>query len=101
MVHQGDLQCPRVRVGGKTGLPGEEQGVQGLTPDVELDLTGRGVAGADRPAPFVTSQPGQLSLGQPPRTINAVEDLQRLRLTCYGAQQPVTPRSRFASETSR
>ena len=88
VIHQGDLQCPCVRVGGKARLPGEEQGVQGLTPDVKLDLAGRGVAGADRAAPFVTSQPGQLGLGKPPRAVDAVHDLQRLRLTCDGAQQP-------------
>ena len=101
MIHQGDLQRPRVRIGGQAGLPGQEQGVQGLTPDVELELTGRGVAGADRAAPFVTSEPGQLDLGKPPRAVDAVHDLQRLRLTCYGAQQPVTPRSCFAPETGR
>ena len=101
MIHQGDLQGPCVRVGGQPGLPGQEQGVQGLAPDVELELTRRGVAGADRAAPFVTSQPGQLDLGEPPRTVDAVHDLQRLRLTCYSAQQPVTPRSCFASEPGR
>jgi hypothetical protein len=36
IIHRGNLQCPRVAVGGKTWLPGEEQGVQRLTPDVEL-----------------------------------------------------------------
>ena len=101
MIHQGDLQGPCVRVGGQACLPGEEQGVQGLTPHVELELTGRGVAGADGPARFVARQPSQLDLGQPPRAVDAVHDLQHLRLTCDGAQQPVTPRSRFAPETGR
>ena len=73
VIHQGDLQGPGVTVGGPTGLPGQEQGVQRLTPDVELELTGRGVAGADRAAAFVTGEPGQVDLGESARTVNAVE----------------------------
>ena len=58
MIHERHLQRPCVAVRGQAGLPGQEQGVEGLTPDVELELTGRSVAGAHRTASFVTSEPG-------------------------------------------
>src|SRR5262252_859159 len=98
MIHKLDLEGPRVAVGGQACLPGEEQCVQGLAPDVKLQLLGGGVAGADRTAAFIAGQPPELVLGKTARSVDAVEDLQSLGLASDRPQQPVPPRAGLGSE---
>src|SRR5947207_4551106 len=69
--------------------------VEDLTKNIELSLARGIVTDADRPRTFVTRQPRQLPLGQPSLAAEPVHDLDLVRATSDGAEQPVAPRPRF------
>ncbi len=90
-VEQRQLDRPGEVVLGDAGLARLVQGVEHFAVDVELELLGRRVAHPDRSRSLVTGQPIQFVLGQLTLAGRAVDDLQVLRVTGDGPQQPRPP----------
>ncbi len=91
MIEQGALQAPGGGIGLHPGAPGLVHRVEHLAEDVELHLVVRGVADANRSRFLVAGEPGDLELGQPAFAPDAVHDVELLRLSGGGAQQPLAP----------
>src|SRR5664280_3622738 len=77
----------------KPGAPGDIQGIQNFTVDVELKLVGRGVANPNRSRSFITWEPRYFKLHEPALASNTVHDLQIIRTAGDRSQQPLAPRS--------
>src|SRR5687768_11701111 len=90
-LHELTLQAPCVRVGVEAEPTRLVEAIHHLAVHVELVLAARLVPDADGRGILVARQPGQLGLGETSLTGYAVHDLQLIRRTRSGAQQPVAP----------
>src|SRR5690606_21084164 len=88
MLEQHLLHAPRVLERSELGLARGMQCVHQLAVDIELMLLDSLVSDADGTAPFVSGQPSHDVLGQPALAADAEHDVQLLRCSGCGAQQP-------------
>ena len=66
-----------------------------FSPDVNLQLGGRGVSDADRAATVIPREPGKLGFRKASLPGDAVERLNLRRLASDCTQEPVSPRDRL------
>ena len=92
-----DVPCGVLR--GKPIYAPLEQGVQNLPIDVELQLSGGGVADAHGLGSLIPGKPRYLPFVETPLAQEAIHDLHLSWVTCHGAPQPLAPSVGLVQET--
>src|SRR6266540_648780 len=90
-----ELERPTRRVGSEPAFATLMQDIDQLAINIELELSMRIVADANRRGALVSWQPGKLPFHQPPFAGESVHDLHLIWTARDGAQQPVSPGAGF------
>ena len=92
------LERPAVLIRSETGVARDVEGVEHFAIDVELQLSGGGVADAHGLCPLIAGQPGNLVFVEPAFACDAVHRLHVVGRAGDGAQKPLAPRAGFIEE---